>query len=176
MALISCKECGAQVSTEAKNCPHCGAKIKKPLSLGGFLLVLLTGYLVYQCTAAVEDGEQIGRSLGEHSASLELDSSSVSVYQAIRSIDFDFEWKRGGFDTAMLVDFKFKNNGTSDVKDITISCDHKASSGTKIDSNERVIYEIIKAGETKRVKDFNMGFIHSQANSSSCKITDLVVL
>lgn len=26
MALSSCKECGAQVSTEAKACPHCGVK------------------------------------------------------------------------------------------------------------------------------------------------------
>lgn len=26
MPLIKCKECGAQVSTEASTCPHCGAK------------------------------------------------------------------------------------------------------------------------------------------------------
>jgi len=26
MALSTCKECGAQVSTEAKSCPHCGVK------------------------------------------------------------------------------------------------------------------------------------------------------
>lgn len=32
MALIKCKECGAQVSTQAKNCPSCGAKVKKPTS------------------------------------------------------------------------------------------------------------------------------------------------
>lgn len=30
MALITCHECGKQVSTEAKNCPSCGAKIKLP--------------------------------------------------------------------------------------------------------------------------------------------------
>lgn len=28
MALIQCKECNAQVSTEAKTCPHCGAKVE----------------------------------------------------------------------------------------------------------------------------------------------------
>lgn len=28
MALTNCKECGAQVSTQAKNCPSCGAKVK----------------------------------------------------------------------------------------------------------------------------------------------------
>lgn len=30
MTLISCSECGKQVSDEAKTCPECGAKIKKP--------------------------------------------------------------------------------------------------------------------------------------------------
>lgn len=30
MALVNCKECGAEVSTEAFDCPKCGAKLKKP--------------------------------------------------------------------------------------------------------------------------------------------------
>ena len=28
MALITCKECGKQVSDQAASCPHCGAPIK----------------------------------------------------------------------------------------------------------------------------------------------------
>lgn len=32
MALIKCSECGNDVSTEAKTCPKCGAKVKKPTS------------------------------------------------------------------------------------------------------------------------------------------------
>lgn len=30
VALIACHECQNQVSTESKQCPHCGAKVKKP--------------------------------------------------------------------------------------------------------------------------------------------------
>jgi DNA-directed RNA polymerase subunit RPC12/RpoP len=30
MALMKCSECGNDVSSEAKSCPHCGAKVKKP--------------------------------------------------------------------------------------------------------------------------------------------------
>lgn len=30
MALIACLECKNGVSTEAKTCPHCGAKVRKP--------------------------------------------------------------------------------------------------------------------------------------------------
>ena len=33
MTLIKCKDCGADVSTDVKNCPKCGAKVKKPMGL-----------------------------------------------------------------------------------------------------------------------------------------------
>ena len=29
MAIVSCKDCGAEVSTSAKACPKCGAKVPK---------------------------------------------------------------------------------------------------------------------------------------------------
>jgi len=29
MALISCKDCGSEISTNAKSCPKCGAKVPK---------------------------------------------------------------------------------------------------------------------------------------------------
>lgn len=32
MSLIKCRECGNDVSTEAKTCPKCGVKVKKPMS------------------------------------------------------------------------------------------------------------------------------------------------
>jgi hypothetical protein len=85
-------------------------------------------------------------------------------------------WYKSRFDNVMMVNVTFKNKGTRDVKDIELTCEHYASSGTKIDSNSRVIYEIVKAGKSKRVRNFNMGFIHSQAVSTSCRITDLTVL
>lgn len=45
MALTKCFECQAQISTQAKTCPHCGAKAKKSVTLGGLLLwtVLIVG-------------------------------------------------------------------------------------------------------------------------------------
>lgn len=41
VALIKCKECGAQVSTKAEACPSCGAKVKKPLGCLGWTLLLI---------------------------------------------------------------------------------------------------------------------------------------
>jgi phage-related protein len=84
-------------------------------------------------------------------------------------------WYKGGFDSSMLVNITLVNNGTRDVKDIELTCEHYSNSGTKIDSNTRTIYEIIPAGKTKTIKDFNMGFIHSQARKTNCKLTDLTV-
>ena len=41
MAMTTCKECGKQVSTEAKTCPHCGAVAKKAKGgLGKWLLIV----------------------------------------------------------------------------------------------------------------------------------------
>ena len=56
MALIPCRECGAQISSEAKSCPHCGAKPRTIVSgiasagrvLGyiGFAIVLFVTFPV----------------------------------------------------------------------------------------------------------------------------------
>lgn len=46
MALIACQECKREVSTDAKSCPHCGAKIrpaKKSMSLAMKVLLGLLG-------------------------------------------------------------------------------------------------------------------------------------
>lgn len=39
MALMKCKECANQISDQAENCPHCGAKPKKKISTGKKLVI-----------------------------------------------------------------------------------------------------------------------------------------
>ena len=86
-----------------------------------------------------------------------------------------FSWRKDGFGNVMEADFAITNKSNHDVKDCTIECTHSAPSGTVIDSNKRTIYEVIKAGKTRSFRNFNMGFIHSQARRSGCKITDLTL-
>jgi 5-keto 4-deoxyuronate isomerase len=81
-------------------------------------------------------------------------------------------WYKGGFENIMLADFVFKNDNDFPVKDLTVECIHSAPSGTQIDQNTRTIYEVIPAHGTKSIQKFNMGFIHSQAERSSCHIKD----
>lgn len=54
MALISCAECGKSVSTEAKTCPSCGAKVKPPkkpaskiLKYGLFAVIGVSAVLMF---------------------------------------------------------------------------------------------------------------------------------
>jgi predicted nucleic acid-binding Zn-ribbon protein len=41
MALLKCKQCGGQVSSDAKICPHCGTKNFKSASIAGAIVGLL---------------------------------------------------------------------------------------------------------------------------------------
>ncbi|GAC1374131.1 MAG: hypothetical protein NVSMB40_11090 [Aquirhabdus sp.] len=171
MALIACKECGAQVSDKAGNCPSCGVKINKPTSVltwvvGGFFGLFILGSIV---------GGNESSSNGTNS-STSSESSLSPKEMAIQKMKLDFDWSKGGFDSIMMLDLKINNSSKVDVKDIEIKCEDYSNSGTNIDNNEKTLYEIVKAGETKKFKKFNMGFIHSQAQKTSCSIVDLTVM
>lgn len=71
----------------------------------------------------------------------------------------------------MELSVTLKNNSEFALKDFVIECEHSAPSGTVIDRNRREIFEVVEAGESKRIRNFNMGFIHSQAKSTACLIT-----
>lgn len=55
MAMTKCKECGAEISTEATTCPHCGAKRKK--SSGCALVVLVILVLVVIVIVGANSGD-----------------------------------------------------------------------------------------------------------------------
>ena len=162
MAIKQCKECGNQVSDKAQSCPSCGAKQPKKMGIFAWIAIICVGMLVI---GAIADGGD-GSSVSEPSPK-EL---------ALQNLGFDFEWGKAGFDSVMEINMTIKNNGTKDVKDLTVECVHSSNSGTVVDRNKREVYEVIKAGETKKINNFNMGFIHSQATSSSCSVVDLVVM
>ena len=95
---------------------------------------------------------------------------------ALRQATINFKWSKGGFGSVMEADFTIQNPSNYAIKDIEVTCTHFANSGTEIDSNTRTIYETVPAKGKKVVKNFNMGFIHSQAHKSGCEIEDLVIV
>lgn len=47
MALVKCKECGNEVSTEAKTCPKCGAPVaRKPIGCGSAIVLIVLLFVV----------------------------------------------------------------------------------------------------------------------------------
>jgi hypothetical protein len=46
MAIIVCKDCGKEFSTDARRCPHCGAKKPRAKSRLGVLLLIFFGLFV----------------------------------------------------------------------------------------------------------------------------------
>lgn len=158
----TCTHCGKQVSKSVRKCPDCGKSVKKLSAIHwvGIILgcLLLIGIINSPNDAPSKESIPISQknTKGEIASKLEL----------------DFSWRKVGFGSIMEADFKIINNSEEDVKDIDIQCNHYAKSGTKIDSNSRTIYEVIKANSKRSFNNFNMGFMHDQANSSSCHINN----
>jgi len=96
-----------------------------------------------------------------------------SMEEAISNVGFEFKWGRSGIGI-MTAQFTIHNKNSYDIKDLTISCNHYAPSGTRIDSNTREIYEVFQANTKRTIRNFNMGFTHSQVHESACRITRLV--
>lgn len=178
MALRPCSECKREISTEAKVCPNCGKKNPTSRPNGAALGCLgVVGFLVL--IGMCSKGQQSGSS---SSTSADLSASSTPVHsespkeEALRQVTIvNWRWSKEGFGNVMMATFRVKNGYTRAVKDLEFTCVHSAPSGTEIDRNVHTVYEVIKAGKTRRLPETNMGFIHSQASSSSCTITDLVV-
>ncbi len=166
MALIKCQECKWDVSTTAKTCPNCGAKVKKPAGILGWMLAILVAIIVLSVILS-----------GESSApTASVPAAKTPHQQAMESVSIkSLSWHKGGFDNVMLVTVTFQNSGPVAVKDIELTCFHSAKSGTQIDSNKRVLFDVIAAKKTKTVRDFNMGLIHTQAERTNCRITDLAI-
>lgn len=170
MALTHCRECKKDVSTEAKTCPHCGAGMpalkRKPISAGMGCLIVV-GLLVLISVVMSDNDSAPARPAAPPPP------SPTAI--ALAAVKLDFEWHIGGFGNVMLADFTVTNDGARGIKDFTIRCIHSAKSGTEIDRNTKVIYDVVPAKTTKKIRDVNMGLINSQAQSSRCSVINLVL-
>jgi predicted nucleic acid-binding Zn-ribbon protein len=58
MALMKCPECGGDVSTTAKACPHCGSTVKKPTSRAAKLVFVAVGVCVVAGIVAQQQADE----------------------------------------------------------------------------------------------------------------------
>lgn len=98
MALKKCKECGAQVSTDAKQCPQCGAKVKKPIGVFGIIVLGLMVVVVSKCVMdqtnrpqqAAKTPEQIERE-AKNEAEFQADVAKVRALRSAMKNPTSFE-------------------------------------------------------------------------------------
>jgi len=159
-----CKYCAMMIPKEAKICPHCRKKLgwTLPAKIAATIFIFMViGALMNQ---------------GRNSSIPTSSSPTLSPKEeALSAVKLDYKWGTAGFGNVMEANFTINNPSKYNIKDISITCTHFAKSGTMIDSNTKTIYDTVHAGSKKTIKKFNMGFIHSQAEKSNCKISDLKV-
>lgn len=155
-ALIKCKACTKEISKKAKACPHCGEELPKKTTLTTWFVTVIIGFIA------------LGAILPDNSPS----SSAPPRPRLESKVTLEnMSWRKGGFDTVAVADFTIKNNNTVSVKDIQVTCEAVAASGTVLGTVKETVYETIAPQKTKRVRDLNMGFIHSQTKNIGCRIT-----
>lgn len=99
----------------------------------------------------------------------------LSRSQKLANININaLRWSKDGFGTVMMATFRIDNDNPVAIKDVELTCVHSTKSGTVIDKNTRTVYEVINSNSYFYVRDFNMGFIHSQAAQSRCYVSDFV--
>src|SRR5689334_16362869 len=95
MALKPCRECGREISTEAKSCPHCGKKAptgagSSPLAVGCLAILVLVA---------------IGSLVSSNGTTGSSGSSSVSEptpkEQALAQVKLDYSWSKSEFDVML---------------------------------------------------------------------------
>lgn len=160
MALITCKDCKKEFSSDSKRCPHCGAKKRPQVTV---LSLIVIGIWLWWMHSLFSPSSV---------SPVPSAASETSPSGLASNVTLKWDWAKAGLGSVMVADFSITNHNAEAVKDIEITCTHFGKSGTEIDKNVRTIFEIVAPGKTVRVRHFNMGFIHSQAASSSCEVTD----
>lgn len=141
--------------------------------VGWGVAVLMILLCIGSLMSLTEHGDGTGgSSSSSNSSSTPTDPKEI----LLKNVRLDFKWRKEGFGNVMVADFTVTNPTEHRFKDFEIKCTHSAPSGTEIDSNTQTIYKIVEPNSTKVITGMNMGFIHSQATSSRCQITDLSVV
>ena len=103
MALVNCKECGVEVSSEAESCPKCGARVK-PKSKAGKVILWIVGapvalFLVVMIYSGVTAGPPEQRNLAARyrdcMSQWRASNGSASVAQLCEKFRAEYAWKYG---------------------------------------------------------------------------------
>jgi len=127
MAVKKCKECGGQVSTSAKTCPHCGANQKK-VGVVGWLFVLVF---------VLPLGWSIGSSMNNDSpAGTSANTAKSGSTASNTDEDLSPKWKYFSFEDDLSGD-TVKVASLYSTNSITFSFPYRKSGGSRLELNLR---------------------------------------
>lgn len=162
MALMTCPECGKDISTEAAKCPNCGKRLRRSgMAKAGIGCLVLVGLFVVISIAG-----EVRRIQHQE------DPTSALANTKIEKLSFEM----GGFGSIPLLDFTIRNTGDHGVKDVKIRCYTKASSGTLLGQVEKTVYDVVPKHSVRDFTKINMGFANSQTDHLSCEVRDVTAV
>jgi DNA-directed RNA polymerase subunit RPC12/RpoP len=87
MALIKCKECGAEISSKAESCPKCGVRVAaKPMGCGKLIGVIILGIVIISVFSSIfSSGSRSGTSSAPPSTNSASSGQTVSIPAPPRS-------------------------------------------------------------------------------------------
>lgn len=81
-----------------------------------------------------------------------------------------WSWEAGGFGSVGIASITFENTGSKTAKDVLVRINFMGESGTVLNSAERLVPVVVKAGSTKAAREVNFGFIDDQTKSANIEI------
>ena len=122
--LVKCKGCGEEISKNAKACPKCGEPAPAKTSTATWLFLIILVLFMF-----------VVPNIKDNSTSVTHPNSSSPKEKVLKLVFLEnFTPKKSGFSNIMESDFKIVNKSQYSIKDIQITSEHYAKSGTKIDS------------------------------------------
>lgn len=86
MALVKCRECGGEVSTEARACPKCGARIKRALNWPAITLAAAVGVTIGALALFLEGPPQTPDEAAARSAEAARRAAAEGVVRGLRDL------------------------------------------------------------------------------------------
>jgi rubrerythrin len=128
MALVKCRECGREISSQADKCPHCGAPAKKKTSGCALLVAILAGVVIVgsvapKCSTAtappasrVIAGEDPAAKTARYNAAKEKFEASIGgKYKELM-----VQWGSGNIGAAMPIVRQFETFKRMDYKAVRL--------------------------------------------------------
>jgi RNA polymerase subunit RPABC4/transcription elongation factor Spt4 len=160
-----CNGCKKDISKSAGNCPHCGKRQLGASKLSWVGIAIVSLIIISTLSSIFSGQSDKGASIDQKPPNT---ASQTPTEKAKNDVKLEYQWAKTGFGSVMEVDFRVVNDSSIGIRDIEIQCDHYANSGTKVDSNNRTIYDIVGAKTSRTFNKFSMGFIHEQAAKTNC--------